>query len=663
MSKRPIAGVALAGLLAAVAVTAGSAQATYIRPGLAERLSVSSSGAQANGPSPNSDWYGTAMTPDGRFVAFTSKATNLTPDTPKRILDTDQMVFVRDRLRRTTTLASVLPADLTDKDANTVCQDFSAPAISDDGRYVAFDSTCTFVVQPPKFLPIVGGGVFVRDLKAGTTTLVSVGTHGEAAAGGSGSPTISANGRFVAFESTATNLVNSTCAGDPYAQANCAATGVKAADYQVYVRDLARKTTVLASAATDGGRGNGASHGPSISPDGRYVEFSSVASDLVPGDTNVCNPAYGVLSCPDVFLRDLKTNRTELISVGLDGKPANDESGFNESGERQAISADDRYVVFISNATNLVPNHTNNEGIFVRDRMTGRTERVDVDSFGKPSEAQRFSISRDGRYIALSTLVGLGLCPDINPGLVGVHDQVTGGRDLIGWTTYTGAPNDCKQYYNVSTAQVSQGGRCVSFATTATNLVRGDTNKVSDVFLTDRGAALGVGGLARSGALAFAGASAFRTTGVVDAVDPTGEVSAADVDLGLDLRAATVAYRAATADLFVKLELNRMPLYALASPAVVYTVDLAVHGTRYELRVGKTATGPSFALYRADGVSWTRVGDVNGGYGTTGEEVVAAVPLAALGAAHGGHVSQVSATSGFGTVATGVIDPIDGLTL
>jgi len=661
MSKRPIAGVALAGLLAAVAVTAGSAHAAYIRPGLPVRLSVSSSGAQANGTSPNTDEHGTAMTPDGRFVVFTSKATNLTPDTPKPVLSTDQQIFVRDRLRRTTTRVSILPGSLTDTDPNTVCEDFSSPAISDDGRYVAFDSACNFIVDPPKIVPIVGGGVYVRDLRAGTTTRITVGAHGEPSSGNA--PTISADGRFVAFESTATDLVSSGCSGDPYAQVNCAENGVKLPDWQIYVRDVVRKTTVLASKSTDGGIGNGASREPSISPDGRYVAFSSVASDLVAGDTNLCNPAEGLPSCPDVFLRDLKANHTELISVGLDGQPANNDSGFGSEGERQAISADGRYVAFLSNATNLVPNYASNFGIYVRDRKAGRTERVTVDSFGKPMEATDFSMSRDGRYVGVDVLTNLGLCPDSNPGMTGVHDRVTGALDLIGWTTYTGAPNDCKQYYNVGAAQVSRGGRYVSFATTATNLVRGDTNKVCDLFLTDRGSALGAGELARSGALAFAGASAFRTTGVVDAVDPTGEVSAADVDLGLDLRAATVAYRAVTADLFVKLELNRMPLYALASPAVVYTVDLAVHGTRYELRIGKTATGPSFALYRADGLGWTHVGDVKGGYGTTGEEVVAAVPLAALGAAHGGQVSQVSATSGFGAVATGVIDPIDGLTL
>ena len=104
-----------------------------------------------------------------------------------------------------------------------------------------------------------------------------------------------------------------------------------------------------------------------------------------------------------------------------------------------------------------------------------------------------------------------------------------------------------------------------------------------------------------------------------------------------------------------------MPLYALASPAVVYTVDLTSRGTRYEVRIGKTATGPSFAVFRADGAGWTRVADVKGGYGTTGEEVVAAVPLAVVGATSGGELSQVRAASGFGTIATGLLDPIDAL--
>jgi Tol biopolymer transport system component len=667
MSSRALAVLAVLGLLSAMSVTAAPANA-YWRPGTTERISVSSTGAQGNDDSPNTDSSdGVAMTPDGRYVAFASKATNLVPGGAKRTVVDSQQIFVRDRLRRTTTLVSV-PTGVVDRTTPAeICQHADSPAISDDGRYVAFESNCDNLIPADlKHAGIaVNTNVFVRDLRTATTTVVSVDTSGAPAEGDA--PTMSADGHVVAFESSAKNLVTSHCASDAYAEAMCAVQpAVATPDVQVYARDLVKHKTVMVSTATDGGRGNGESREPSISPDGRYVVFSSVASDLVAGDINLCNPAYGTPSCPDVFLRDLRSGHTELVSVGLNGQPANDESGFNAQRMPQAMSADDRYVVFLSNATNLIPNYAGNYGIYVRDRRTGRTERVTVDSTGKPNEAQNFSISRDGRYVGLASIVGLVSCPATSPspGVAAVHDRDTGALDIVGWTNASGQPNDCAHdYYNVNVPQVSRDGRLVAFVTSASNLVTGDTNKKCDVFLRDRGSAVGTGGLLTTGKLSVAGAAGFDTTGLAESVDAVGDVGSVASALGLDLRAATIAYRPQTADLFVRLELDRMPAYALASTAVVYTLDLNVGGAGYELRIGKSATGPSFEIFRASAAGWTHVANVAGGYGTTGEEVVAAVPLASIGAAHGARMTNVRAASGLGAATTGLVDVVDEVTL
>jgi Tol biopolymer transport system component len=197
--------------------------------------------------------------------------------------------------------------------------------------------------------------VFVRDRQLGTTERVSVGPDGAQAEGGFGSfsPSISAGGRFVAFESSATNLVP----GDTnYAS-------------DVFVRDRQLGTTERVSVVTGGAQAEGGeffgSFSPSISADGRFVAFRSSATNLVPGVTE-----------PGTFVRDRKTGTTELVGPGDEG----------------SISADGRFVVFRSSATNLVPGITE-PGIFVRDRKIGMTEFV-----GPGDEA---SISADGRFVAL----------------------------------------------------------------------------------------------------------------------------------------------------------------------------------------------------------------------------------------------------------------------
>jgi hypothetical protein len=211
--------------------------------------------------------------------------------------------------------------------------------MSADGRFVAFASTATNLVAGDTN---EGEDIFVRDRTAGQTTRVSVATGGAPADFASFSPSISADGRFVAFSSFAQNLV----AGDTNLEQD------------VFVRDRATGQTTRVSVSSTGEQGNGFSDFPTISADGRLVMFISSASNLVPDDTN---------GAVDLFAHDLATGRTTRIDVGNQGQQAD-----NRVILTSAISADDRLVVFDSSATNLVANDANGEftDVFARDLRT-----------------------------------------------------------------------------------------------------------------------------------------------------------------------------------------------------------------------------------------------------------------------------------------------------
>ena len=231
------------------------------------------------------------------------------------------------------------------------------PAISADGRYVAFESGSSNLVAGD-----TNGfeDVFVRDLQSGTTQRVSVATGGTQGNGFSSEPAISADGRYVTFSSAASNLVPGDTNGAP----------------DVFVRDRRSGTTQRVSVAAAGTQGNGDSGSSAIGADGRYVAFVSRASNLVPGDTN---------GTSDVFVRDLQLGTTQRVSVATDGTQA-DGASFNV-----AISADGRYVAFDSYASNLAPGDTNQAGdVFVRDLQSGTTQRVSVATDG--SQGNGYSV-------------------------------------------------------------------------------------------------------------------------------------------------------------------------------------------------------------------------------------------------------------------------------
>jgi len=245
-------------------------------------------------------------------------------------------------------------------------------SISADGRFVAFESDASNLV------PGDTNGcedIFVHDRQTGATERVSVDSSGVQGYELSESASISADGSYVAFESDASNLVP----GDTNGRED------------IFVHDRQTGATERVSIASSGAQGNSGSYDPSISADGRLVAFYSYASYLVPGDTNGCH---------DVFVHDRQTGATERVSVDSSGVQG------NGSSYSPSISADGRFVAFISGASNLVPWDTNGlDDIFVHDRQTGATERVSVDSIGVQGNDYSWAqaISADGRYVAFES--------------------------------------------------------------------------------------------------------------------------------------------------------------------------------------------------------------------------------------------------------------------
>ena len=326
------------------------------------------------------------------------------------------------------------------------------PSLSANGRYVAFASLARNLVPGDTNLV---EDVFVRDRSAGTTRRVSLGAGGTQANGASSMPSISDDGRYVAFMSDATNLV----------------TGDTNHTTDIFVRDLVTGINQRVSAGSGGQQANGASSFPSLSRDGLHVAFLSAASNLVAGDTN------GTF---DVFVRDRLANVTQRISVGPGGVQGNDASLY------PAVSGDGRFVAFISDATNLVSGDVNGSSdAFVRDRLNGTTRRVSVGAGGV--EANRLtgnapSISADGRFVAFDSSASNLVPGDTN----GIQDIFV--RDLQAKTTTrvsVGAGGVEANGISISPT-LSTDGRFVAFSSDATNLVNADTNGLHDVFVTDR---------------------------------------------------------------------------------------------------------------------------------------------------------------------------------
>jgi Tol biopolymer transport system component len=405
-------------VLAICVVSAIAAPAAWGAQGTTVRVSVAAGGGDT---SSNSNWP--SVSADGRYVAFSSWADNLVPNDTNDNSD----IFVRDLRTGTTRLVSVA-SDGTQANGSSF-----TPSISADGNVIAFRSDATDLV------PNDTEGhtdVFVHTMSTGKTIRVSQKPNGVGAKSDSIEPSISADGKVVAFSSLAHNLVpqpvdaTGLCCdifvshlatghitlGDPMLTGGGAsdsflpvlsATGRYLAfgswgcgiakniecldESNVYELDMKTQTMSLVSRAYSGTVGFGCGANPAISADGTKVAFISDGANLVRHDTN---------SAYDVFLRDMTTGVTHRVSVTSTGAQTNGGLG------RVTMSADGRYVVFQSDAWNIVPNDANLvTDIFVHDDMTGKTFRASVSSTG--AEANGYSgnamISADGGLVVFES--------------------------------------------------------------------------------------------------------------------------------------------------------------------------------------------------------------------------------------------------------------------
>jgi Tol biopolymer transport system component len=401
------------------------------------RVSVASDGTGANNHSQIP-----SVSADGRYVAFCSNASNLVSDDTNDVAD----IFLHEYLTGQTTRVSVT-SDGIQANAGS-----DSPFISADGRYVTFTSIARNLVSGD-----TNGyaDVFVHDRQTAQTTRVSVSSAGAQANNGSWSPSISADGRYIAFHSLASNLVS----GDTNAYMDA------------FVHDRQTGQTTRVSLSSGGVQTNAGSYNPSISADGRYVAFRSEASNLVVGDTNLA---------PDIFVHDRQTGQTSRVSMSSGGVQA------NGSSTNPSISADGRYVAFRSHASNLVIKDLNDHAdIFVHDRHTGETTRVSVAAIDLQAngESSAPSISANGRYVAFYSAASNLVNGDTNAvNDVFVYDRLGGQTMRVSVTSKGTQANGFSDYPSISAC-----GRYVAFRSGASNLVSGDTNGVADVFVHDRG--------------------------------------------------------------------------------------------------------------------------------------------------------------------------------
>jgi Tol biopolymer transport system component len=408
------------------------------------RISLDSSGHEGNGPS---GYFGLpgALSADGRQVAFESFATNLVPGDTNAAAD----IFVHDNVTGATVRVSI---DSSGHEANGPS---FYPAISGDGRFVTFTSVADNLVASDtnKAYDIFRhdrdpDGNTIFDEGNGVTERVSVDSNGAEANGYSITSSISADGVLVAFSSAADNLVASD-------QNQC---------MDVFLRDLSTGTTIR---ITKGGNGN--SDLPSISADGKFIAFTSVAANLVPGDTN-----HG----EDVFVYDVANPTITRVSV--------DSSGNEASGRGPSpLSRDGSIVAFTSESSNLVAGDSNGRpDVFVHDRTSGVTTRESVDPGGV--QYLDFSgypaLSGDGNVVTfMRHIIKLG-----NQGWYDT-DFRPFARDRAADTTLAlnvhcgGVAADGDGML----PGVSDDGRFVGFLSRADDLVAGDTNGTGDLFLYD----------------------------------------------------------------------------------------------------------------------------------------------------------------------------------
>jgi Tol biopolymer transport system component len=445
----------------------------------------------------SSDSFPAGLSPDGRFVVFESTASDLVVGDTNNVSD----VFVRDLLSSLTILVSASTNGFAGNGASR------SPSMTPDGRYVAFVSSANNLVQgDTNRIP----DVFVRDLQSATTLLASVGAISTTQAGGSEAPDITADGRYVAFYSSATNLVGARPGSD------------------IYIRDLVASTTLWASsyARTAVPSNSVACFNHAFSADGHYLAYEAAgstalfgtvlrysiesgATDRVGTNATVCRTAFedirsldisadgrfiaylanfntidGATTC--VRLWDAQASTSTIVSGNLSG------SGVPTGSvcDWPVLDSSGRYVAFLSSATNMVPHFTPGEfHLYLHDSQTSTTTQLDAGPSGagsslSPTTAPR--LTPDAHVVAFESpdaeLVPNDrnrdsdvFCRDLQTGVI----EMISAHDPALPTITPNGPSTITQN------SVSGDGRYVAFASEANNILPSDTNGFRDIFIRD----------------------------------------------------------------------------------------------------------------------------------------------------------------------------------
>lgn len=649
---------------------AASAQA-YQRPGRTFRLlawdghePAAPVTSLAGGSNPTSD-----ITPNGRYLAFSSKSPNLVPGDTNLVDD----VFVSDldkgKIERVSINSAGVEAIGACADPARVREDptdvfdvgSGSPLISSNGRLVLFLSCATNLDDDSG--PLVREA-FVHDRRTGRTELVSIAHDGNPidVSVTKDEVSLSADGRYVAFASAASNLIED--------DTNDAS--------DIFVFDRKSKRTERVSVSSEGEESvvdqsedvmaRGGSFSPCMSAEGRYVAFGASAMNLVNDDLN------GAI---DVFVHDRRKRTTEIVSVRSDGGASTFSIWGSTPYGGRCISADGRYVTFLSAAQNLIPNDSGHSevrlfehaDVFVKDRTSGRVERVSVTSAGRQgnyeSKPASISISGDGRYVTFPSDATMfqddtGTGGGGNPGDTDVfaYDRLTG--ELIWLSVSPEGKQGQHSAENVNgnsnwVTRVVKDGSRVAFTSLNDNLVTTkDTNSYWDFFVRNIGYPLGS---SLATASDVSGSQVSSGWNFASATDATAD--AVTKSTGADLVGVRMAYRPRLADISFRIQLDSL---ALVPGTTLYGIRMAVDdGTYYELRV--QASPDRLGIFRLlfcadDGASCRQVSVLEGGFGTTGEELFVAVPAEDIAQAVE-QAPRIDVYSALGTIADGPVEILD----
>lgn len=381
-----------------------------------------------------------SLSGDGMLVGFVSNANNLVPNDQNNVGD----IFVFDRASGHTDRVSVNEAG---GEANGIGS--GNPSLSGDGRFVAFDSSADNLISGDTNNV---QDIFVVDRTSRTIERVSVASDGTEANGASIRPSISQDGRFITFESSATNLVPNDNNGA----------------IDIFVFDRLNNSVHRVSVDNLGVESNGDSSFPSVSDDGQLVAFESSADNLIAGDTN---------GSRDIFVSNRTSGEIERVSISHDGSEANGAS------VAATLSGDGRFVAFESDASNLVADDTNAfNDIFVVDRQLDSIERVSVDGATEANESSFFpSISDDGRFVVFTTFADNLIAQDTNQRADVV--MVDRNQSVLQRVSINGGSETNGSSFLPS---ISSSGQMIAFESRASNLVPEDSNQVDDVFVFDQ---------------------------------------------------------------------------------------------------------------------------------------------------------------------------------